>query len=364
VSTSGIWDPLLALVTWTEGKGTARPARGQGRLAVGREFGVQASPAHDGLSTLRRAACDTRGAPSRSPLSLQLSARVKEWRARRLIAPPRFHMLRYHLLAAHAKARPEVVAGPVCLPVEPTQIPLSLDGDATDLEAIGKAGAERGVDGPGADAGRRKLLESKDCAVGAALALALVFGRVASAGPRAMMRPMSDHHGQEVFACIEALDDGKRVARAADPALLSDDHGSIDAANLHSGTSGVFFRRAFKSHGIAWAALVAHGHVPTQAELAEVMPGWASFSYSEQAAWQLWEEIAAVVSTTVLMRSETDIENVARRVLAREAQLHRVDDASAAKVLGRCLGLADVGQARAKWLLWVAGVGPQVLRPT
>jgi hypothetical protein len=56
-----------------------------------------------------------------------------------LIPPPRFHMLRYHgVLAAHAKARPEVVPGPVSVPTVPTQIPLSLGGAATELEVIAK----------------------------------------------------------------------------------------------------------------------------------------------------------------------------------------------------------------------------------
>jgi hypothetical protein len=52
-----------------------------------------------------------------------------------LIPPPRFHMLRYHgVLAALAKARPEVVPGPVSVPTEPMQMPLSLDSAATELE--------------------------------------------------------------------------------------------------------------------------------------------------------------------------------------------------------------------------------------
>ncbi len=53
-------------------------------------------------------------------------------------------MLRYHgVLAAHAKARPEVVPGPVSVPTEPTQIPLSLDGAATEFEVIAKQPARR-----------------------------------------------------------------------------------------------------------------------------------------------------------------------------------------------------------------------------
>lgn len=143
-----------------------------------------------------------------------------------------------------------------------------------------------------------------------------------------MMPTMSDdHHRQDIIACIEALDDEKRVARAADPAQLSDDYGSINAATLHNGRSDVFVRRAFKSHGAMWAAFVAHGHEPSQAELAEVMPGWASFSYSEQVARELWQEIAAFADPYSL-RSESDIETLARGVL-----------------------------------LWVAGAGPQVRRP-
>jgi hypothetical protein len=56
-----------------------------------------------------------------------------------LIPPPRFHILRYHrVLAAHAKARPEVVPGPEPKSAEPTQIPLSLGGAAIELEAIAK----------------------------------------------------------------------------------------------------------------------------------------------------------------------------------------------------------------------------------
>ncbi|PRQ08354.1 transposase [Enhygromyxa salina] len=56
-----------------------------------------------------------------------------------LIPPPRFHMLRYHgVLAAHAKARPEVVPGPEPKRAEPTQIPLSLAGDPTALEGLAK----------------------------------------------------------------------------------------------------------------------------------------------------------------------------------------------------------------------------------
>jgi hypothetical protein len=56
-----------------------------------------------------------------------------------LIPPPRFHMLRYHgVLAAHAKARPEVVPGPEPKSAEPTQMTLSLDGAATGLEVITK----------------------------------------------------------------------------------------------------------------------------------------------------------------------------------------------------------------------------------
>jgi hypothetical protein len=52
-----------------------------------------------------------------------------------LIPPPRFHMLRYHgVLAAHAKARPEVVPGPVSVPTEPMQMPLSLDSAAAELD--------------------------------------------------------------------------------------------------------------------------------------------------------------------------------------------------------------------------------------
>jgi hypothetical protein len=181
-----------------------------------------------------------------------------------------------------------------------------------------------------------------------------------------MMRAMSHDHTQDIFACVEALDDGKKVARAADPALLSDEYGSIDAGNLHSGTAGVFVRRVFKSHGVMWACLVVHGHEPTQADLAEVMPGWASFSYSELEAWRLWEEIAALafqLSNAALMGLPTDERDAARQVLNREARHVGVDDASAAMVLGRCLGLADAGQARAKWLLWAVGAGPSVLRP-
>jgi hypothetical protein len=34
--------------------------------------------------------------------------------------------------------RPEVAPGPVSVPTEPTQIPLSLDADATELEVIAK----------------------------------------------------------------------------------------------------------------------------------------------------------------------------------------------------------------------------------
>jgi hypothetical protein len=56
-----------------------------------------------------------------------------------LIPPPRFHMLRYHgVLAAHAKVRPEVVPGPVAVATEPAQIPLSFDGEATELEVLTK----------------------------------------------------------------------------------------------------------------------------------------------------------------------------------------------------------------------------------
>jgi hypothetical protein len=40
------------------------------------------------------------------------------------------------VFAAHAKARPEVVPGPVSLPTAPTQMPLSLGADATELEVI------------------------------------------------------------------------------------------------------------------------------------------------------------------------------------------------------------------------------------
>ncbi|PRQ02039.1 hypothetical protein [Enhygromyxa salina] len=48
-------------------------------------------------------------------------------------------MLRYHgVLAAHAKARPEVVPGPEPKRAEPTQIPLSLAGDPTALEGLAK----------------------------------------------------------------------------------------------------------------------------------------------------------------------------------------------------------------------------------
>ena len=49
-----------------------------------------------------------------------------------LIPPPNFHMVRYHgVLAAHAKARSEVVPGPVPEPVEPTQLRLVFDGEPT-----------------------------------------------------------------------------------------------------------------------------------------------------------------------------------------------------------------------------------------
>ena len=48
-------------------------------------------------------------------------------------------MIRYHgVLAAHAKARPEVVPGPVAVATEPTQIRLSFDGEATELEVLAK----------------------------------------------------------------------------------------------------------------------------------------------------------------------------------------------------------------------------------
>ena len=41
----------------------------------------------------------------------------------------------YHgVLAAHPKARPEVVPGPVSVPTEPMQMPLSLDSAATELD--------------------------------------------------------------------------------------------------------------------------------------------------------------------------------------------------------------------------------------
>jgi hypothetical protein len=67
-----------------------------------------------------------------------------------LIPSPRFHMLRDHgVLAAHARirlglfsalaeARPEVVPGPEPKSAEPTQIPLSLGGAATELEVTTK----------------------------------------------------------------------------------------------------------------------------------------------------------------------------------------------------------------------------------
>jgi hypothetical protein len=89
------------------------------------------------------------------PLPLRLSARLEEWcacvvldpldliaRLCALIPLPRCHMLRYHgVLAAHAKARPEVVPGPEPKSAEPTQIPLSLDGAASELERIAKQSA-------------------------------------------------------------------------------------------------------------------------------------------------------------------------------------------------------------------------------
>jgi hypothetical protein len=56
-----------------------------------------------------------------------------------LIPPPRFHMVRYHgVLAGHAKARAEVVPGPLTAAEEPTQMRLLFDGDGTEFEASSK----------------------------------------------------------------------------------------------------------------------------------------------------------------------------------------------------------------------------------
>ena len=50
-----------------------------------------------------------------------------------MIPPPRTHMVRYHgVLAAHAKARPEVVPQPEPEPVEPTQMRLAFLGEASE----------------------------------------------------------------------------------------------------------------------------------------------------------------------------------------------------------------------------------------
>ena len=49
-----------------------------------------------------------------------------------LIPPPNFHMVRYHgVLAANAKARAQVVPGPVPEPSEPTQMPLLFEGETS-----------------------------------------------------------------------------------------------------------------------------------------------------------------------------------------------------------------------------------------
>ena len=61
-----------------------------------------------------------------------------------LIPPPNFHMLRYHgVLAAHANARSEVVPGPAPELVEPSQLRLVVEGEATEATELSTKPASR-----------------------------------------------------------------------------------------------------------------------------------------------------------------------------------------------------------------------------